>query len=223
MDERETAIRKISDAMDNVCRDYYRAGYEPKYRAATKATRSIAVEACNEVRNAFDHYTRAFEIAHTIRTDRQSSLAKLSRRLEEASREVERGRRHLSAGAFYCDTHVIAFQIGTIPNMLRTLEKRPPNRRPNLNFSNIWQRLAKLDKRAESLPVPPLYQKNSLVDIMRDIRKIEKLTKRAMRLANDCDRLYETLARHFSKRGLRRIIRQSVIDASRLLIALPKN
>lgn len=220
MDERETAIRNVSEAMSVVCRQYYRTNYDSKFRAATKVTRSIPVEACNEIRNTFDHFTRAFEISYKISTSPKSSRLEISKRQERAMYQIERGRRHLYAAAFYCDTHLIAFRIETIPNMVRSLETRDP--KPNINFADVWKRFAGIKNREERLPTPPLRRRGSLRDIMHDIKEIEQLTKRAMRLANDCDRLYEDLTRHFSKRNLRRIIRRPLMPVSPILFASNK-
>ena len=167
------------------------ARYKEAFRYAVNAIEIIPTEACDHMRNAFDHFSMATLTEWLASAPSSADVAPpavLAELLEGAgetsSIDLNRSRKHIGIAAYFCFAHVIAHRMEQIAEIMASL---PPSKAEEMR--PLQGDLTTLGKRLEALPPPPVERKETLQLVLQDIATIEKLNVDIGGIARDYDAL----------------------------------
>jgi hypothetical protein len=148
--------------------DYART-FKIIFEKAVRFRRAIPIEPTDEIRNAFDHFSLALDRATKIQE--AGALATVAAETEEALTDVERARRHIWFGIYYCFEHLIEAQIAWIqadlnrPNMGTT---------PHAALSGYRQSFGHMETQYRSLEKLNYPLRTLRSDLASDISALKK-------------------------------------------------
>jgi hypothetical protein len=193
----EEALGQILARCSEVIRIYYKELYTENVGEATRIVTTNPGRACDEIRNAFDHFSSSFEIVQKILAIDALSGDELDRQVEDALINAERGRRHIALATFYWLREELRAQRGLMKEFIErtsNLSDADSAARYGLDLAKLDERVDHLLSQANTLPREPRHTQDMLREASEEILSA---IEAAFGLINEHQTMYERLQSAF--------------------------